>query len=633
MKSFILKLLKDIKQQIKNKPSFTLTEMLITVGILAVLSVTVLLTLNPQDLIKQSRDSQRLSDLTNLSKAIFLYEADTNGQGFMGTSSVVYVSIPDTTSTCANLGLPQLPPSWSYKCVSSSTLQNIDGTGWIPINFNNLSFGKTLSKLPIDPINTTSSGNYYTYTYDNGISKYELNANLESSKYKEQLAINDGGDNSLTYEIGSNLSITPTITPNVNTFIKVIGGLNTDYIYSIYPASDGGYIAFGATKSYGAGNWDGLIIKFNSLGNIQWSKTIGGSNDDYIWPIYQTSDGGYIAGGWTTSYGAGDSDAFIIKLNSSGNIQWFKTIGGSSADNILSISQTSDGGYIAGGFTYSYGTGGDAFIIKLNSSGNIEWSKAIGDLGISFISQTSDGGYIAGGNTSSYGAGNWDAFIIKLNSSGNIQWSKTIGGSSYDVIASISQASDGGYIAGGYTQSYVSVGSEGDAFIIKLNSSGNIEWSKVIGGLYDDYIDFIYQTSDGGYIAVGGTVSYGAGNNDGLIVKLNSSGNMEWSKTIGGIGEEEATHILQILSDGYIVVGVINTYGAGDFDGFIAKLDSSGNISNCSNIQSVNPQISSISPTVTSPSPTVNSISPTVTSPSPTVTSPSFQISNICPAQ
>jgi type II secretory pathway pseudopilin PulG len=173
---------------ISDTKSFTLVELLIIVGLIAVLSVAIILAINPAELIKQTRDSQRLSNLTNLSKAISLYEADTNGQGFMGTSSVVYVSIPDTTSTCANLGLPQLPPSWSYRCVSSSTLQNIDGTGWIPINFNNLSFGKTLPKLPIDPINTTSSGNYYTYVSGGS---FELTSLLESSKY-QNLAINDG---------------------------------------------------------------------------------------------------------------------------------------------------------------------------------------------------------------------------------------------------------------------------------------------------------------------------------------------------------------------------------------------------------------------------------------------------------
>jgi type II secretory pathway pseudopilin PulG len=193
---------------ISDTKSFTLVELLIVVGLIAVLSVAIILAINPAELLKQARDSQRLSDLTNLSKAISLYEADTGGQGFMGTSSVVYVSIPDTTSTCANLGLPQLPPSWSYRCVSSSTLQNIDGTGWIPINFNNLSFGKTLPKLPIDPINTTSSGNYYTYVSGGS---FKLSSRLESQKYTLAYVAQDGGSNPALYETGTNLSLAPFI--------------------------------------------------------------------------------------------------------------------------------------------------------------------------------------------------------------------------------------------------------------------------------------------------------------------------------------------------------------------------------------------------------------------------------------
>jgi type II secretory pathway pseudopilin PulG len=193
---------------ISDTKSFTLVELLIVVGLIAVLSVAIILAINPAELLKQARDSQRLSDLTNLSKAISLYEADTGGKGFMGTSSVVYVSIPDTTSTCANLGLPQLPPSWSYRCVSSSTLQNTDGTGWIPINFNNLSFGKTLSKLPIDPINTTSSGNYYTYVSGGS---FKLSSRLESQKYTLAYVAQDGGSNPALYETGTNLSLAPFI--------------------------------------------------------------------------------------------------------------------------------------------------------------------------------------------------------------------------------------------------------------------------------------------------------------------------------------------------------------------------------------------------------------------------------------
>jgi len=143
--------------------SFTLIELLVVVALIAVLSVAVIISLNPQELIKQSRDSTRLSDLQNLNKSLALFEADTGGTGFMGSSSVIYVSIPDTTSTCANLGFPTPPSGYSYRCVTQENLKKTDGSGWIPVNFNQISFGKTLTKLPIDPINQTSTGNYYTY--------------------------------------------------------------------------------------------------------------------------------------------------------------------------------------------------------------------------------------------------------------------------------------------------------------------------------------------------------------------------------------------------------------------------------------------------------------------------------------
>ncbi|GIW65296.1 MAG: hypothetical protein KatS3mg093_275 [Candidatus Parcubacteria bacterium] len=192
----------------KPQSSFTLVEILIVVAIVAVLGVAVIIVLNPQEMIKKARDSQRLSDLTNLSKTINWYEADTGGKGFMGSSSVVYVSIPDSTSTCANLGLPALPSGWSYRCVPSSTLQNIDGTGWIPINFNQISFGRTIPKLPIDPINTTSSGNYYTYVTGGS---YKLGARFESQKYVLSNTANDGGSDPALYEVGTNLSLAPFV--------------------------------------------------------------------------------------------------------------------------------------------------------------------------------------------------------------------------------------------------------------------------------------------------------------------------------------------------------------------------------------------------------------------------------------
>jgi len=631
-------LVRSCRLVVASRQSFTLIEILVTVALIAVLAVAVILSLNPSELIKQARDSQRMTDINNLTRAINLYIGDTGGSGFYGTSSVVYVSIPDTTSTCANLGLPPLSSGWSYKCASSSTLQKTDGTGWIPIDFRKQSFGKTLSKLPIDPINQTSTGNYYTYTYNQQTGKYEINTRFESTK-RQELALSDGGDNSNVYEQGQSLSLMPnSIYPtNSNVWLKTFGGIYNDYITSIQQTSDGGYIIGGYTDSFTTifttGNFDALIVKLDSSGNISWSKTIGGTNIDDVYSIQQTSDGGYIIGGDTTSFGAGNNDLLIVKLDSSGNISWLKTIGGTNDDYISSIQQTSDGGYIIGASTASFGAGSyDAFIVKLDSSGNISWSKTIGGTNndsISSIQQTSDGGYIIGGSTASFGAGNYDAFIVKLDSSGNISWSKTIGGTNIDDVYSIQQTSDGGYIVGGYTNSF-GAGND-DALIVKLDSSGNISWSKTIGGTNYDDVYSIQQTSDGGYIIGASTASFGAGNDDGLIVKLDSSGNISWSKTIGGTNYDDVYSIQQTSDGGYIIGASTASFGAGVDDGLIIKLDSSGNCSNCSFIQSVNPTVTLVSPTVTSPSPTITSITPTVNSPSPTVKLPNLIVNTYCP--
>jgi uncharacterized delta-60 repeat protein len=366
-----------------------------------------------------------------------------------------------------------------------------------------------------------------------------------------------------------------------------------------------------------------------STAMINSIRAIGGTNGDYANSIQQTSDGGYIVAGGTNSFGAG-GDILIIKLDSSGNIQWSRAIGGTDDDYANSIQQTSDGGYIVAGYTYSFGAGSyDFLIIKLNSSGNIQWSRAIGGTGYDealSIQQTSDGGYIVAGYTNSFGAGRFDALIIKLNSSGNIQWSRAIGGTNGDYANSIQQTSDGGYIVAGGTNSF---GTGGDILIIKLNSSGNIQWSRAIGGANNDDAVSIQQTSDGGYIVAGWTNSFGAGGHDSLIIKLNSSGNIQWSRAIGGANNDDAVSIQQTSDGGYIVAGSTNSFGTG-FDFFIIKLDFSGNISGCGNVLNVSPTNTSISPTNNSVSPTNTSISPTNTSISPTNTSVSPTVSNVC---
>jgi prepilin-type N-terminal cleavage/methylation domain-containing protein len=187
----------------QTRRGFTLIELLIVIGIVAVLAVVVIITLNPAELLKQARDSNRLSDLDTLNKALSIVEAEVANASF-GTSTTVYVSIPDSSPTCANLGLPSLPTGYAYGCAPTSTLRNTDGTGWVPVNFGFISSGSPLSALPVDPTNTSSTGRYYIYTPGGS---WELNAILESQKYKYVSAAKQNLPGIVA--IGSNLTLSP----------------------------------------------------------------------------------------------------------------------------------------------------------------------------------------------------------------------------------------------------------------------------------------------------------------------------------------------------------------------------------------------------------------------------------------
>jgi prepilin-type N-terminal cleavage/methylation domain-containing protein len=194
----------------RSRGAFTLIELLVVIAIIAVLATVVVLVLNPIELLRQSRDSNRMSDLATINTALAAYDADQSS-GFMGTSTVVYVSIPDSTSTCANLGLPTLPSGYTYGCSTPDNYRKTDGTGWVPVNLSSVSFGAPLPTLPIDPINTTSTNQYYTYITGGS---WKLTAiSLESQKYATN-ASNDGGSSQSSYEIGSDLALGSNVFPS-----------------------------------------------------------------------------------------------------------------------------------------------------------------------------------------------------------------------------------------------------------------------------------------------------------------------------------------------------------------------------------------------------------------------------------
>ncbi|TKJ36898.1 hypothetical protein CEE37_14375 [candidate division LCP-89 bacterium B3_LCP] len=359
-----------------------------------------------------------------------------------------------------------------------------------------------------------------------------------------------------------------------NTWIKTFGGSGNDAGWCVKQTSDRGYIVTGSRSG------DVYLIKTNASGTVQWSRTFGGNCRDFGFCVQQTSDGGYIIVGRTASYGAGDKDVYLIKTDASGTEQWSRAFGGSSYDMGNSVQQTSDGGYIITGTTWSYGDGGsDVYLIKTNCSGTEQWSRTFGgssdDMGLS-VQQTSDGGYIIAGHTESFGAGDTDAYLIRTDISGIVLWHRTFGGSERDESNCVQQTSDGGYIIVGNTRSYDTI--NGDIYLISTDVSGNEQWCKTFGWDMEEEGYSVQQTSNGGYIIVGNTKSYGTLIGDIYLISTDISGNEQWCKTFGGDEAEDGWSVQQTSDGGYIIVGFTHSYGAGKSDILLIKTDANGNV-------------------------------------------------------
>ncbi|WP_241486058.1 T9SS type A sorting domain-containing protein [Chryseobacterium angstadtii] len=352
---------------------------------------------------------------------------------------------------------------------------------------------------------------------------------------------------------------------------------------------------------------------------IQWQKSLGGSNGDLAKSIRQTFDGGYIMAGESSStdgdvtgnHGSnGYQDYWIVKLDPSGMIQWQKSLGGTLYESSNSIQQTSDGGYIIAGQSFSTdgdvtGNHGNAdyWIVKLDASGNLQWQKSLGgskeDVANS-VQQTSDGGYIIAGESYSTDGdvtgnhGISDCWIVKLDTSGTMQWQKSLGGSSYERANSIQQTSDGGYIMAGAASSTngdvsINHGNE-DFWIVKLDASGTIQWEKTLVGNLADSAQSIQQTSEGAYIVAGLSNSVNSeiptvfGVSNYCVAKLDANGNTLWQRYYGGSGGDHPFSTQQTSDGGYIVAGGTSSFDGdvtgnhGGFDYWILKLDPSGNI-------------------------------------------------------
>jgi hypothetical protein len=367
--------------------------------------------------------------------------------------------------------------------------------------------------------------------------------------------------------------------PRIMEWEQTFGGSGSDTAHTVIQTSDSGYAIVGVTDSFGAGRRDFWLVKTDALGNMEWNQTYGGSGADSGFSVVETSDGGYALTGITRSYGPGGQNAWLVKTDAGGNVEWNQTYGAANDDKCYSLAETSDGGYALAGSTRSYGAiGEDFWLIKTNSSGDREWHVKYGGPGDDVarsVMETGDGGYVLGGSTESFGAGDDDFWLVKVDSTGGHEWNQTYGGPLSDYAFSVVVTVDGGYALAGRTRSFGTGGA--DFWLVKVDSTGGHEWNQTYGGAGNDPAHTLIEASlvgtcDGGYVLAGFTLSFGAGGQDGWLVKTDGGGSLDWNQTYGGSYDDVINSVAVTSDKGYILAGLTASSGAGNQDFWLVKL-------------------------------------------------------------
>lgn len=422
-------------------------------------------------------------------------------------------------------------------------------------------------------------------------------------------------------------------TPAQSQYVKTLGGSENDGAEAIIQASDGGFVVTGYTHSFGAGDSDLLLAKFDSRGNHLWIRTLGGDTTDWGYSVIEASDGGLVVTGYTESFGAGGKDIIIAKFDASGNYLWTRTLGGTAWDIGLSVIETSDEGFVVAGKTWSFGAGdGDLLLVKFDASGNHLWTRKLAVYHIeraAVVIEVSDGGLVMAGEVHNYGPGLTVWLLVKFDASGNHLWTRTLGGDQYEAALGMTEFSEGRIVVTGWTRSFGS--GSNDLLLAMFDSSGTLLWARMLGESEEpSHVTegaSVIQASDGGVIVAGYTSTFGEGWYDFMVVRFDASGNHLWTRILGGDHYDMGFSVIQASDLGLVVTGFTESLGAGGEDLLLAKFDASGNT--CLG-EFVTPTIQSVSPDTASPMPTVTTPSPTITSPSPTITSPTPTITLVC---
>jgi hypothetical protein len=356
-------------------------------------------------------------------------------------------------------------------------------------------------------------------------------------------------------------------------FLQLFGGPGTEVGNAVRELSDGGFIVVGYTSSRGAGEEDVFLLRTDAAGDTLWTRTFGGPGNDFGWDVLATDDGGYVIVGFTNSFGAGGDDVLIIGTGPAGEQRWMRTYGGPGDELAWAFHATADGGFVIAAQTTSYGAGErDAYILRIDASGDTLWTRTLGGPGVDRIFATSptvDGGSIFAGITSNQSAGELDATLIRIAGSGDVVWARSYGGERNDIGHGVTTARDGGFLLVGYTNSYGS--GQNDIYLVRTDAEGGVVWTQLIGDAGDDRAMMAAPLTGGGF-AIAGYASGGDEYWSAKLTAVNDAGELLWSDSFGSPGTDRGVMLQQTSQGAFIFTGGIWNASHQAPDLFLAKI-------------------------------------------------------------
>ncbi|MDJ0890497.1 MAG: hypothetical protein QNK18_04795 [Gammaproteobacteria bacterium] len=362
------------------------------------------------------------------------------------------------------------------------------------------------------------------------------------------------------------------------TWERTFGGALEDKAHAITVTANDHIWVAGYSRSHIGFEYDAWVICLDRGGRLVWDRRFGGKRTDQIYAMAPTSSGGVVVAGYTRSQGAGGSDAWIVRLDSRGNLVWERTFGGEREDRARTVAATGDGGFVVGGFTRSGDSeNADGFVLRLTADGSVLWSSVFGDAeedGIFGIATMPAGGFVATGYTDQTGDHGYDLWVLRLNEKGGTVWTRQLGLGSFDAGAAVAATADGGAVVVGVTSE--DSFTQDDAWVLRLDADGVLLWDRRLGGPKVEAAWGVVATNDGGFVVTAATSSFGAGSVDAWLLRLDADGAVNWERAYGGKAWDRPTAITMTKDGDLLMVGSTTTKGAGYEDYWVLRLDAEG---------------------------------------------------------